>query len=167
MNERVIEGQRNLFYLTVPSKALASSSPYFEAFDAAGVEVMFVYNDMDEFVMQNIGSFDGKTILNIETNEASAALKTFAEDADKKDEEEDSGDKLLETEVNAVTEWMAGVLSEQASSVKAADAGRMVSSPAMITNHDSASARRWQQSKNTQAICRCWCFLVNSLTHCV
>lgn len=117
-----------------------------------------------------VGSFDGKQLLNIETNEASVALKAFAGDADNANEEDDSSDKLLETEVNTVTEWMAGVLSEVASDVKAAAAGRMVSSlidfmlknddftlkhddfllnnddlitktqvssPAMITNHDS------------------------------
>ena len=32
-----------------------------------------------------------------------------------------------------------------ASDVKAAEKGRLLSSPAMITNHDSASQRRWQK----------------------
>jgi hypothetical protein len=52
VNERVVENQRNIFFLTTPSKELAASSPYFEAFEAAGVEVLYVFSDMDEFVMQ-------------------------------------------------------------------------------------------------------------------
>ena len=39
VNERLVDGQKNLFYLCTPTKALATASPYFEAFDAAGVEV--------------------------------------------------------------------------------------------------------------------------------
>ena len=41
VNERLVDGQKNLFYLCTPTKALATASPYFEAFDAAGVEVRF------------------------------------------------------------------------------------------------------------------------------
>jgi hypothetical protein len=56
VNERVVENQRNIFFLTTPSKELAASSPYFEAFEAAGVEVLYVFSDMDEFVMQVSGA---------------------------------------------------------------------------------------------------------------
>ena len=46
VNERVVDGQKHIFYLATPSRELATSSPYFEAFDAADVEVLYVYNDM-------------------------------------------------------------------------------------------------------------------------
>jgi TNF receptor-associated protein 1 len=146
VNERVVEGQKNIFYLATPSRELATSSPYFEAFDAADVEVLYVFNDMDEFVCQNIGSFDGKPLLNVETQEASAALKALkSSKEDEDDKEELDPNALLETEVETVTTWMKEVLSGKASSVKAAEAGRMKNSPAMITGHSPSSALRWQK----------------------
>jgi HSP90 family molecular chaperone len=41
---------------------------------AKGVEVIFLYNDLDEYVMQNIGSFDGKVMLSVEADQAAQAL---------------------------------------------------------------------------------------------
>ena len=74
-------------------------------------QVMFVYNDLDEFVMQNLGSFDGKTLLSIESNEANAALQAFSKDDKKEEDEKEEEAKLGSEEVDAVTDWMAKVLA--------------------------------------------------------
>ena len=72
---------------------------------------MFVYNDLDEFVMQNLGSFDGKTLLSIESNEANAALQAFSKDDKKEEDDKEEEAKLGSEEVEAVTDWMAKVLA--------------------------------------------------------
>ena len=94
VNGRCVEGQKNIFYLSAPSRAAAEESPYYEAFQAKGVEVIFVYNtgpqgDMDEYVMSNLGSFDGKVLVSCESDEATLALAELA-DVESKDEVDDA-----------------------------------------------------------------------------
>jgi hypothetical protein len=65
--------------------------------------------------VQNIGSFDGKTILNIETQEASAALKALSDGKkDEKDKDDADPNALLETEVirvSCLASWPASPLA--------------------------------------------------------
>jgi HSP90 family molecular chaperone len=46
----------------VPSRELALSSPYYEAFKRHDKEVLFVYNTIDDFVMANLQQYHGKYV---------------------------------------------------------------------------------------------------------
>lgn len=52
--------QSDIYYLCVPSRELALSSPYYEAFKRHDKEVLFVYNTIDDFVMANLQQYHGK-----------------------------------------------------------------------------------------------------------
>lgn len=48
-------GQRDIFYLSAPSRQLAESSPYFEALKKKDdVEVLFCYESYDELVLMQL-----------------------------------------------------------------------------------------------------------------
>ena len=48
-------GQRDVFYLSAPSRQLAESSPYFEALKKKDdVEVLFCYESYDELVLMQL-----------------------------------------------------------------------------------------------------------------
>ena len=46
--------QENIYYLCAPNREFALSSPYFESFDKDGIEVLFLYSHIDDFVMKNL-----------------------------------------------------------------------------------------------------------------
>ncbi len=54
---RMPEGQREIYYLCVPGRQHAESSPYYEGFKAKGWEVLFLYSTLDDFVMTNLGEY--------------------------------------------------------------------------------------------------------------
>lgn len=52
--------QKNIYYLVAPSRSAALASPYFETFRKHGKEVLLLYNTIDDFVMSNLKTFNGK-----------------------------------------------------------------------------------------------------------
>ena len=76
--------QKEIYYLCAPSRELALESPYLEAFEKAGREVIFVYSAIDDFVMANLEKFGGRALVSAEKSDID-----FGSKAD--DEEEDAG----------------------------------------------------------------------------
>jgi len=56
------EGQKEIYYLLGPNRAAIEAGPYLEGFKARNLEVLFCYEAVDEYVMNNVREFDGKTI---------------------------------------------------------------------------------------------------------
>jgi TNF receptor-associated protein 1 len=145
--KRVKDQQTAIYYLCVPSRTFAESSPYYEAFKQRGIEVLFLYTSMDDFVMQNLGEYAGKRILSIESAQLPTELARPHQDSSSSDpatapsglsaQQEPSLDPQ---EVEELAKWMKTTLLDRVSSVK--ETKRLVSSPAIIVDHESASFRR-------------------------
>lgn len=147
--KRMQDQQTAIYYLCVPSRTFAESSPYYEAFKQRGVEVLFLYTSMDDFVMQNLAEYAGKRILSIESAQLPAELARPASTATGDDAAAASsshahahaGELSLDPqEVEELAKWMKTTLLDRVSSVK--ETKRLVSSPAIIVDHESASFRR-------------------------
>jgi molecular chaperone HtpG len=59
---RMKEGQKNIYYITADSASAAAASPHLEAFSAAGWEVLFMTDPVDEWVVMRLPEFDGKPL---------------------------------------------------------------------------------------------------------
>jgi len=130
-------GQKDIFYLCIPSRELAESSPYFEALKRDDVEVLFSYNEHDDVVMHQLKEFEKKPVTSAEN------YLTKAESTPHKEEQASTDEpKLSEKESSELKTWLEGTLGkEKVFNVKISD--RLASHPAMITVPDMAAARRW------------------------
>ena len=54
--------QKQIYYLVAPTRQAALSSPYYEIFSKHGKEVLFLFNNIDDFVMTNIKNFAGNFV---------------------------------------------------------------------------------------------------------
>jgi TNF receptor-associated protein 1 len=54
--------QKEIYYLVGPNRAAIESGPYLEGFKARNLEVLFCYEAVDEYVMNNVREFDGKKL---------------------------------------------------------------------------------------------------------
>ncbi|KAG8459941.1 hypothetical protein KFE25_010990 [Diacronema lutheri] len=121
-----------IYYLVTSSRAAAEASAYMEVFKSKGHEVLWCYQEIDDFVFQNAGTYEGKTLVS-----AAAADLTLADGAG-------AAGALGKDETKALGKWMvAGPLSERVSEVMAS--ARLVDSPAVINEAggQSASMRRF------------------------
>ena len=65
-SDKMRAGQRDIYYLSAPSRQLAENSPYFEALKSKDVEVLFCYEAYDELVLMQLQQFDKKKLTSVE-----------------------------------------------------------------------------------------------------
>ncbi|MDR2863282.1 MAG: molecular chaperone HtpG, partial [Puniceicoccales bacterium] len=60
--DRMKPEQKEIYYLTGPDRATLENGPYLEAFKSRGLEVLFLYEPADDFVMNHLGQFKEKAL---------------------------------------------------------------------------------------------------------
>jgi len=131
--------QKEIYFLIGPNREALESGPYLEGLKARNLEVLFCYEPVDEYVMNNVREFDGKKL-------------TAADHADVKLAElpkPPEDDALSADQVGALAAWLKETLGERVAEVKASD--RLVGSPALALNADkfmSPQMRRMMKSMN-------------------
>ncbi|RQM09011.1 hypothetical protein DD237_000459 [Peronospora effusa] len=131
--------QNEIYYLCAPTRAIAESSPYFEAFKKMNKEVLFVYSPIDDFVMTNVAEFNGRKVISAEHAKV---------DVDS-DTDSASGKKLSKDEQDLFGAWLKLTLEDNVKEVKFTS--RLTDSLAIIVDHESASIRRMMQMVNDRA----------------
>lgn len=138
--------QKDIYYLCAPTRELAIQSPYLEAFDRSGKEVIFVYSAIDDFVMANLEKFQGRRIISAEKSDIDLSSN---ENESGKDEENDlSSKKLDKKHADEFCAWFQLTLKERVSTCKTT--GRLASSPAVVTDNESGAMRRMMKMVETQ-----------------
>ncbi|HEY9110754.1 MAG TPA: molecular chaperone HtpG [Rhodanobacteraceae bacterium] len=66
---RMQPGQDAIWYVTADSYKAASGSPQLEAFRARGIEVLLMFDRVDEWIMGQFGEYEGKSFRNVAKGE--------------------------------------------------------------------------------------------------
>ena len=131
--------QKEIYYLVGKDRAAIESGPYLEGFKARNLEVLFCYEPVDEYVMNNAREFDGRKLIAADHADVKLAGIPKPEGA------------LSEADAKALTEWLKATLGERVAAVKVSD--RLVDSPALAINADafmSAHMRRMMKAMNKE-----------------
>ena len=57
--------QKDIYYIAGESRAAVEHSPHLEVFRAKDIEVLYLIDPIDEWVVQSLADFDGKKLLNV------------------------------------------------------------------------------------------------------
>ncbi len=126
---RAPEGQKEIYYLSGPNRQAIESGPYLEAFKARNIEVLFLLEPIDEFVMNHARSFEEK-------NFVSADNDAIDLDAIAPDTETEKPEALEDSVCSELCTFLKEQLGDGVEEVSTSD--RLVGSPAMIVNADKA-----------------------------
>ncbi|MDD4767788.1 MAG: molecular chaperone HtpG [Desulfotomaculaceae bacterium] len=119
---RMKDGQKDIYFINGPTREAIEAGPYVEAFRAAGYEVIYNYEPIDDFVFSNLREYEGKKLVSADS--AGLELPGLTDEP---------GEEPLDSEkTNALTAWFKEILGEKVSEVKASS--RLVESPAIILN---------------------------------
>ena len=127
--KRMPAEQKEIYVLLAPNRAAAEANPYFEVFRARKWEVLFLSDPWDEFVVEHLRVFGGKTL-------------RLAEKADLNLEDKPKG-SLSEEAAKTLAGWLKQTLGDKVGEVRLSQ--RLVDSPAVIVDSDkhmTASMRR-------------------------
>jgi molecular chaperone HtpG len=125
---RAKEEQKEIYYQIAPSREAIESGPYLEGFKARGLEVIYFFEPIDEYVCEAVREFSGKKLVAVDR--AEVELDEVASD-----------DKALdEAATESLCAWLKEIGGPQVESVRASK--RLVGSPAAaLTPEDGASAQ--------------------------
>merc|ERR1719161_2576826 len=97
------EGQKNIYYFTCPDRNTALSSPYMEQFLQRERNVLLMYEDIDEYVVNSIEGYKDKKLISVDS-----ADKDFELDLDEpvKDEKAAEQRELTDTEQKELSKFI-------------------------------------------------------------
>jgi HSP90 family molecular chaperone len=61
--------QDAVYFVVAPSRNVAEASPYMEAFKDKGIEVLYMYEALDDIVMTHLNTFAGKKVVSVSSSE--------------------------------------------------------------------------------------------------
>ncbi|WP_318509226.1 molecular chaperone HtpG [Photobacterium leiognathi] len=108
---RMKEGQDKIYYLTADNFNAAKHSPHLEQFRAKGLEVILMYDRIDEYLMGHLPEFEGKQF--------QAITKSDLDLSNFDDEEAKEKQKETEKEFASVVERTKGYLGSRVKDVRA------------------------------------------------
>ena len=139
--ERLVEGQDRIYYLVAESYENARSSPHLEVFRKRGIEVLLLYDRIDEWLMSNLPEFDGKAFQDI----TRAGLVLPGEEKAKGEDGEDSAADADQADADddPLAERIKAALSDRVEAVRAST--RLTDSPACLVQGEFALGRQMQR----------------------
>ena len=104
---RMKEGQEKIYYITADSYAAAKSSPHLELLRKKGIEVLLLSDRIDEWMMNYLTEFDGKSFQSV-----AKADESIDKLADEVDESAKEAEKALEPFVERVKTFLGDRVKE-------------------------------------------------------
>jgi len=128
--EKMMAGQREIFYLSAPSRQLAETSPYFESLKKNGTEVLFCYEPYDELVLMQLQQFDKKNVTSVEKEMRTVGEETVVNE-----------DALELKDQTDLTDWVKVTLGPKAAKIKTTS--KLETHPCVVTVEEMAAARHF------------------------
>jgi molecular chaperone HtpG len=133
---RMKDGQDKIYYITADSLAAARSSPHLEIFRKKDVEVLLMYDRVDEWAMSNLTEFEGKKLQSVAKGDLD--LGKLQDEQEKKEQQKEAG------EFKELTDKIAKTLGGKVKEVRITH--RLTNSPACLVSDE------WGMSMNLERL---------------
>jgi len=124
--DRMHEKQEEIYFLSGSSREALESNPVVEIFKSKGIEVLYCFDPVDEFVLPGLMDFKEKKIISVDQADTSKLSEIDAEESKKEKTISDEKVKDLEK----LTRRMKNILGDKVEDVKLSE--RLVDSPAVL-----------------------------------
>ena len=92
---RMKEGQDKIYYITAENYNAAANSPHLEIFRKKGIEVVLMYDRVDEWMMGQLFDYKGKSFINIAKGDLDLGAIETEEDKKQQEAVEKSSEELV------------------------------------------------------------------------
>ncbi|PCI67813.1 MAG: molecular chaperone HtpG [Piscirickettsiaceae bacterium] len=129
--ENMQDGQDKIYYLTGGAYATVKNSPHLEVFKKKGIEVLLLTDHVDEWLVQHMPEFDGKSLQSVAKGDLALDAINKGDDAENK-----ADDKKQDDSLNSVLEQIKKNLDGKVKEVRISS--RLTDSPACLVadEHD-------------------------------
>jgi len=137
---RMKENQKSIYYITGESKEVVAASAFVERLKKRGLEVVYMTEPIDEYVVQQLKEFDGKTLVSV-TKEG---LELPEDEEEKKKLEEDKA------KFEGLCKIMKDILDKKVEKVVVSN--RLVNSPCCIVTSQYGWTANMERIMKAQAL---------------
>merc|ERR1711887_517190 len=137
---RMKENQKSIYYITWESKEVVAASAFVERLKKRGLEVVYMTEPIDEYVVQQLKEFDGKNLVSV-TKEG----LELPEDEDEKKQHEEAKAKF-----EGLCKVMKDILDKKVEKVVVSN--RLVSSPCCIVTSQYGWTANMERIMKAQAL---------------
>ena len=137
---RMRDGQKTIYYLSGPSRASLDLNPHLEIFRAKGLEVFYLYDPVDEFIMESLKTYKELPLKSAEHVD-NAELDIFEETAPKPEIPELSKDD--QASMNDFIKKIKEVLGDRVTDVRLST--RLTQSPSCLVSPDENMTSNMQR----------------------
>ena len=140
--ENMKDWQKEIYFVAGTDQESVEKSQFLEAFVAKDAEVLYFTDPVDEYVVQQVRSFDGKRFVNI----ASDSAKIRDED----DEDlQKRREKFYKEKFKPLTKWLKNLYGNTIMRVQISD--RLVSAPAIASSAEFGHSANMERIMKAQA----------------
>ncbi|MBT6556879.1 MAG: molecular chaperone HtpG [Gammaproteobacteria bacterium] len=127
--ERKVEGQDTIYYICAEAYETASRSPHLEIFKEHGVEVLVLFDRIDEWLMSSLTDYEGTKFVDVMRGDVTLPGEETAKDGDDEAKDKDEDEHPL-------VERIAAVVGEKVKGVRPSK--RLTGSPACLVLSEDA-----------------------------
>ncbi len=138
---RMPEDQKRIYYLGGPDLASMKKSPNLEIFRRRGLEVLYLTEPVDEFVMNALGSYGGKTLTSIDSDDLE--LSASGKDEPAVVAGESAASKGAESGFSRVLDLFREAVGHRVREVR--ESKRLTDSPCCLVNAEGGFSTQMQR----------------------
>ncbi|MCE5249101.1 molecular chaperone HtpG [bacterium] len=127
---RMKEGQDSIYYLNGRSREEIENGPYIGAFRKRDIEVLYLFQPVDDFVLTALVDYEGKKLVSADSADIKLPEAKTAE------QEREEKPALSPDEIKGLAVWMKETIGDSVSDVR--ESLRFMDRPAIIVNPDDA-----------------------------
>jgi len=126
------DDQKAIYYLSGVSREEIERGPYIETFKKRDIEVLYLFEPIDDFVMTTLGEYEGKRLVSAD----SADIPDWIGDLPPVEEKEKTTEPAFSSqELENFNSWVKETLKDKATDVRKSK--RIMDRPAIIVNPDT------------------------------
>jgi molecular chaperone HtpG len=142
--KRMPEGQKFLYYLGGPNLEAIKTSPNYEIFRRRNVEVLFLTDPVDEFVMSALGTYDGRAAVSIDSGDVELPPEPEGQGDDRaKEGGESPADSTSTAGLGRVLSLFREALGDRVKDVR--ESKRLTDSPCCLVNTEGGLSTQMQR----------------------
>lgn len=131
---RMREDQKDIYYITGESRDIVEKSPHLEIFKAKSIEVLFMVDPIDEWIVNDIYNYEGKQLKSVTQGDL---------DLGELGKEEQDIKKKAESKFKKLSARIKNILSEQVKEVRVTT--RLKDSPACLVADDNGMSSQMEK----------------------
>jgi len=125
--KRLRDDQKSIYYISGRTQDEIEQGPYLETFRKRNIEVLYLFDPIDDFVMTSLGEYEGKKLVSADSADIDL------EPVEKEGEKVES--TLSSRDIESLTAWMKDTLGNRVAEVR--ESKRIMDRPAIIVNPDA------------------------------